>query len=621
MKEPPNQLTQNGSTKSRGTWAKSICNIWLPVALIFAVGACLCCSIWGKTGDIVGDFGDDLYDAWRVSQGKLLFRDVACFFGPLSPNINALIMRVAGRQFNVILVANLIILILTTALLYRFVRAISGTLTALVATIFFLCVFALSAPTKIADFNFLTPYRHQVIHGFLLTLCAIACLDRFQRRRSIAPVALGGFLTGLVFLTKPEIFLGCAATYFLGLVAIIWADRNKCPARIFVSAGLAAVVPPMGFLIFYALQMPFRTALGGVLGGWQFVGKPFVISTPFYKGDFGSDRPLQNLLQMFKYAGLYAAAAVVLAAVAILANKALKRSGRATVGAVGVLVGAAFFFLVTRAGSHFDSFWPDVARGFPLFATFAIAISAVRIAQARAQRQCQPEAILQFALSILSFVLLLKIFLNVRMYHYGFVLSAPCAMLMIVTLCHWLPAWVRRMDGSVAIVRLGTLGLLAACVAKNLALTRQNLQERTIPIPLALGGVAWSRPFDSASIDAIKWLSTTPATAAVIPDAAGINYAAGRPSSIPFTEMHPMGLAIFGEQNVAEAFDRHPPDYILIMEVQEDAFGARTFDRDYGLRLSTWISSNYRYIGKFSSGSRPIELWIFNPPKAPGDHR
>jgi len=78
-----------------------------------------------------------------------------------------------------------------------------------------------------------------------------------------------------------------------------------------------------------------------------------------------------------------------------------------------------------------------------------------------------------------------------------------------------------------------------------------------------------------------------------------------------------MALSMFGQQNVIDAFNRHPPDYILIMETDESAFGARTFGRDYGLRLSAWIASHYRYAGKFSSGARPIELWKIDSRASP----
>jgi hypothetical protein len=74
-----------------------------------------------------------------------------------------------------------------------------------------------------------------------------------------------------------------------------------------------------------------------------------------------------------------------------------------------------------------------------------------------------------------------------------------------------------------------------------------------------------------------------------------------------------MSLAMHGEQNVVASFDHHPPDYILLMETNEIAYGACTFGLDYGRELSAWIAAHYRYTGKFSSGTRPIQLWKFDP--------
>jgi len=87
-----------GRTKSDSPSLASLCRVWLPAALISAVGVLLCYSIWGKTGDIIGDFGNDRYIVWQVCQGKLLYRDIACVYGPLSPTFNALVMRIAGPR-------------------------------------------------------------------------------------------------------------------------------------------------------------------------------------------------------------------------------------------------------------------------------------------------------------------------------------------------------------------------------------------------------------------------------------------------------------------------------------------------------------------------------------------
>jgi hypothetical protein len=74
-----------------------------------------------------------------------------------------------------------------------------------------------------------------------------------------------------------------------------------------------------------------------------------------------------------------------------------------------------------------------------------------------------------------------------------------------------------------------------------------------------------------------------------------------------------MGIEIYGERNVIDAFRRHSPDYVLIVEAQESFLGPSTFGRDYGSGLWQWIKQNYRYDGKFAAGRQPIELWERNP--------
>ncbi|HEX4054994.1 MAG TPA: glycosyltransferase family 39 protein [Tepidisphaeraceae bacterium] len=576
---------------------------YFPPILIFAVGASLCYWLWSRTGEILLDFGNELYTAWQLSQGKVLYRDIAYPYGPLSPTINATVMRVFGPSLTTILTANLFVLILTTALLYRLLRIIAGPFTATVATICFLCIFALSTPTRLTNYNFLTPYSHPIIHGFLLCLGTIACLDWFYRRRSQSAVILGGLLTGLAFLTKPEIFLGCAATYLLGLVAANYLTSAKSLPALLIDAVIAILLPPLATYLTYASQMPIHTALDGVLSGWQFINKPYVVSTPFYKGSFGTDAPFANSIRMFACAALYAAAASVLAIVALIIRR---RSAILPVASALAVVG---YFSLTEAGNYFDSFWPDAGCGLPLFSIFALILIFFRLTSARADFKVGRKTLLEWSLAILSLAFLTKIFLFSRTYHYGFILAVPAGMLAVIALLDWLPNWIQRRGGSRTIIQFGAISLLAAFVSHNLVLTHEVLAERTMPIPLILGGTAWTRPTNSAAVAAINWLAHTTATAVVIPDSVGINYAAGRPSSIPYTELNPMSLAMSGPDNVLAAFDRNPPDFILLMDFPEPAFGARTFGRDYALPLSHWIAQHYRRIATFHGGEHPIDLW------------
>jgi hypothetical protein len=317
---------------------------------------------------------------------------------------------------------------------------------------------------------------------------------------------------------------------------------------------------------------------------------------------------------MMLYAGLYAAAGTVLAWVALIGGK-LFQSKRVPAVLLGLLLGTGIGWAILRAGRYYQSFWTDFARGFPVLAVLALVAMGVRLA--RAPPDERRRAVLQWTMAVLALALLAKIFFNVRIYHYGFVLAAPCGMLAAVGLMNWLPAWVGRYGGSGLVAQLGGLGVLVAVVINNIVLTHYVLSGRTLVVPLALGGSTCVWPLDAPAADAIRWLAHVPGTAAVLPDAGGINFAAGRASSVPYTVLNPMVFAINGEANVVKAFEKRPPDFILLMRFDEQAFGARWFGIDYGVQLSRWIDRWYQPVRIFNQGPHPIEVLAFKGPPSP----
>jgi hypothetical protein len=569
-----------------------------------AIGGGLCFWLWGRTGEILIDFGNELYIPWQLSTGQVLYRDVQCVYGPLSVNFNAFMMRLLGPGLPTILFTNLLVLVAVVVLLYPLLRAISGTWTAFVATSFFLVVFALSSPIPMANYNFLTPYTHSITHGFLLCIATIWCVDRFYRRGSIWAVIGGGFLTGAAFLTKPEMALACAATFGLGVAGAMWTRRDRRTAKVVAAALASASAPVLNAWIVYSMWMPAFAALRAISGGWQYLNKPFVSATPFYSSQLGTDYFGDSLLRLVIYGGLYAGFGFFLWLVGCLG--AIAAGGRRSVAMIlGLLVAVGVCWNIRYIGDRCESFWPDAARGFPLFAVAAIIATGVQLIRRRAADG--RRAVLQWTLSVLSLALLLKIFFNVRVYHYGFVLAAPCGLLAVIALLDWFPSSMRLRGTSALIARLGAMGLLAAVMIEHILLTHRTLAEHSIGIPLVFGGTAYAEPASVNAAVAIQWLRAHNGTVAVLPDAAGINYAAGRTNSTRYIVVLPMVLAMYGEQNVLRDFQRNAPDFILIMSFDERAFGPRFLGVDYGVELFQWIQKNYRSIGIFE-GERPIQL-------------
>ena len=134
----------------------------LVIVTLLAIG-------WRKWPDILVDFGSELYLPWQVSSGKVLYRDIEHIFGPLSVYFNAALFSVFGTSFTVLFTANIVLYCAFMAFLYAFVRRISSAIAASVACTL-VAVFTLSQYTICGNYNFISPFSHEAIHGLMLSM-------------------------------------------------------------------------------------------------------------------------------------------------------------------------------------------------------------------------------------------------------------------------------------------------------------------------------------------------------------------------------------------------------------------------------------------------------------------
>ena len=467
--------------RGRGWWQ------WAPPIFLLGIVAAQSAWIWGRVGDLLIDFGDQLYVPWQLSTGKVLYRDVFSVFGLFSSYFNAGLMWLFGANVHVILTANLVLLGAAVVLIYFLLRSLAGGCAAFAATFFFITVFALTSPTQTANYNFLTPYSHQITHGFFLCLLMLGCLDRFCRSGSIRWAAAGGAATGLAFLTKPEIFLACAATFWLGLAGAMWVRRDRRVRVPLLALGAMAAPAVIAFALLATVE-PAMDAFVGVSSGWFYISS-FVVGTPFYQTGMGVDHLGDSIWLMAECCGIYLGIVVFLSLAGLLGGRLT--SGRKTPAIViGIALGIAGYFLIPQPGRFNAAFSPDMFRGLAVFALATVIAAGVRLIRANPQMDAKQlrRAAMWWSLSVFSMVMLAKIILNVRTYHYGFVLTAPCGMLAVIALMGWLPTVVERMGGSGIVVRLGVVGLMAGVIGNRLIITEKVLESRSVTIPLASGG-------------------------------------------------------------------------------------------------------------------------------------
>src|SRR5579863_2050175 len=112
---------------------------------------------WETWPDVIIDFGREVYVPWRLSEGEVLYRDLAYFNGPLSPYLNSLWFRLFGVSIHVLALANLGILFVLLALFYTLLAEIGSRTSALLASLLFVLVFGFGRYVLGGNYNYICP--------------------------------------------------------------------------------------------------------------------------------------------------------------------------------------------------------------------------------------------------------------------------------------------------------------------------------------------------------------------------------------------------------------------------------------------------------------------------------
>ena len=554
--------------------------------LVLAVGAALLALGWGNSAHPLIDFGRELYVPWRLAEGEQLYADLAYFNGPLSPYLNALFFRVFGASLQTLIVCNLAIALGLVVALYQLLRRAGDVYSATLAGVMLVGVFGLSQIDDIGNDTYLTPYSHEITHGLALAALALLCLSRAPRH-PVAACFGSGSLLGLVFLTKPEIFLATAAALGVGLIALAFCRRDL-GARIVPAFLLGAVLAPLASFALLSLALPSAAAWRGVLGAWPSVFDEALTSQHFYRLTLGTLQWRGNLVRGLAWAAGYLVVLVSLATLALRVPTASARSERGRALAAGLIAFGCAALLPVN--------WVEFVRPLPLL--LALVAGWLLYTWWRALREGAPTELpaLRLVLAVFALTLLAKIVLAVHLMQYGFALAMPGALLLVVALTAWLPAWVRERGGSPGVVRGAATGAAVAVVSLLLLVAQATLSARDLAI-----GSGRDR-FDAgpgtrlalATLDEIESRIGPGETLVVLPEGVMLNYLSRRRNPTRHINFMPPELIIFGEQEIIDDFRSEPPDYVVRLQRNVGEYGFEAFGRGYGGELWSWVREHYR---------------------------
>jgi hypothetical protein len=564
---------------------------WIGPLLLAAAFVALAAQSWRRSADVLIDFGNELYVAWRLVSGDALYRDIASRNGPLSHGINAAWFLLFGVSIRTLMLCNLAILAATCALAWRVFAPVCGGAVALATGLTLLAGFGFAHTLDVGNYNWVTPYQHTQTHGVALAIAGTLALGAALRGRRGSAWGLAGLCLGLVFLTKAELFVPFALVAALGLALEAAAPGSRLPrAAAWLAVGAGAPVAA-AFAILCA-RMATLLALDGVLGNWSHLGG--IVADPFYLARAGLDAPGSNALLALRSFGILAAFAAFCAA----ADLALPRRGRAAAGALG----AATLFVVLVSARHRIA-WHELARALPLTS----AIGLVALVGACVRRRGERDELARLAplalFAALSLGLLAKIGLAARIDHYGFALAMPATLLLVAGLVGALPRLLPAGHGAIAgaLAGAGVAAALVAIVGQSAA----QLAPKDLPVGRGADALLAARPPASLrgariaeALARLEEIVPADATLLVLPEGASLNYWLRRRNPTRHLLFLPTEIAAFGEAAMLADLQAHPPDFAVLAHRDAREFGVGAFGRDprNGRRLRAWLDAHYERV-------------------------
>ena len=534
--ESPTRKTPEGmapSNRKASALAEGMAVLGLVASAVIAFSAS-----WRRWPDPVIDAGHQLYTAWRLSEGALLYRDVGCLYGPLSSYLNALLFRLFGPGMMVLVWANLAIYAGIGILCYHLFRAVYGALAAVVACSIFVWVFSFNQLVLVANYTYALPYAHESTHGVLITLALVLMAERWVRQARPSQALLLGLLCGLALLLKPEFIL--VSTLVMVAAAVLRWQRTVVLRAIEVLAVFLGALTPMALFV----------------GHFWWVVLVDGVQAQVWRSFSGTDAPARNLW------ALIVATTVFLVAVACTGYGARRLARGTTAAGFLVALPCALAFLYVH--------WMRAASCVPLTLLLVLAVRILRMR--RSTEAARPsQDVLGLFLALAALALLLRMFLNPTLFHFGFYQAALATMVVVAELIGVLREAAEKSRSATTVTfACVALVLFGACFNLH-SRAREIYAFRSLPVGQGRDQfLAFSPQEDASGLmvnHLVEELRSLPSQGRllVVPEGLMVNYLTRRKSPVTEWIFIDLTLANGGEARIVDRLTSDPPEYVAFI--------------------------------------------------------
>lgn len=554
-----------------------------PIALFFAL---MLSMSWLKWGDLIVDYGREVYVPWQISKGSLLYRDIASFYGPLSSYLNAALFSVFGASLMAMQLFNILLVGLLTYFIYRLFEAEGDRMSATVISCAFLVLFAFGKHFDLGSYNYVAPYSTELVHGVVLAFGALWAFKAFASGHRPAWAFMTGLFIGLALMTKMEITVALIGSVTPGFAIVLWRGRSP-RAHALRSAALfvaGAVLPAALFVAFFSLHMGFAWAIKSVFSSWTVVAGTGISSSRFYKAVTGMDNLGANLRGMLSMAAWYLLVLIPLVLNYLLRdNRAARRFGPAL---------SFFVFCGITVWSMQSIPWDLLFWPLPIFASAAALFFGVR-----AFRSGDGRSVSLFTVSAFSALMLVKVVFVTRVYGYGFVLAMPATLLVCYMLLSHLPAAMKRSWGFSGVFRYSVLAFLLVMLSFYLIKSYALYGRADYAVGEGLDTIIAVESSGGKGVDIlleqIEKVMAPDDDFIMLPEGTLINYLSRRDNPTRFNTFLPSDMTIFGEDAILEAIAKAQPDFVILISRDTIEYGVHYLGQGYGHRIFDYIMNGY----------------------------
>lgn len=561
-----------------------------------ALAAFLIERTWQKWAHPIWDFGREVYIPWRLTQGEVLYKDLTYMFGAFPPLWNATLFKVFGPSFLTISLFNILLSLISTALIYRLFLRLGDRMTALLSAICFLCLFTFNL-FKAHNAYYITPYTHSCLYALFFGICSMNILHLYVHNPKKRLLFTLGLFLGLMLLSRLEIFL--ALFFPLMIILSVFVKRtvtNKLGlfnalGTLLLGMTLPFITILLNFLPHFSMgdastaivgyhpkwieisQMQLYKNLAG-FGMWQHNARTISIALSFY---------------LILLIGLHAAGHC-------LRYSRHKNTMILRITSV-LLLTIALCFAIQKLGVEHIS---GIFSGHVIL-IIALAIHYFRKLSVSKNSSEWPDACVVLTLCSWAFLLLLKVPLQASPMSYGYFYAFAGVLTSVFFILFVLPKHFEVKYGTGRYSQMLLVAvLLCVCTISQLQsldfLTRKKYAVGQGPNRTLTFDMPLLFRFGSDTERFLQWAQThlqPDDTFVTFPQGVTLNFLTKHLISGRHVTYMPAELTAYDERSMLIELMADPPDYFVFINHDTSVYGNMVLGQNYAINLFSWVITHY----------------------------